>query len=142
MCISVCVYFLLFDLFNFIYDFVKGVVTLQKKTPENEKYCSGITYQTLQITCHTVISTSSMIIFYVKASDLNLLNDGILRNGTSGSTSHSGLLRNTIEDKCTLADFNDISIQVMLDITTVHCPFFLIILSPVDIRNIIHLSFH
>ena len=81
-----------------------------------------------------------MIIIYVIAFDLHLLNDGILRNGTSGSTSHSGLWSNTIGDKCTLADFNDISIKVMLDIITVHSPlFFLNIRSPVDIRNIIHL---
>ena len=83
-----------------------------------------------------------MIIFYVIASDIHPLSDGNLRNGTSGSTSHSGLLRNTIGDKCTLADFNDISIKVMLDITTVDSPFFLNIRSPVNIRDIIHLSYH
>ena len=46
------------------------------------------------------------------------------RNGTSCSAPHSVLLRNTIGDKCTMADFNDISNKVMLDITTVHSPVF------------------
>ena len=65
-----------------------------------------------------------------------------LRNGTSCSAPHSVLLRNTIGDKCTVADFNDISIKVMLDITSVHSPVFFNIRSPVDIPNIRDLLYH
>ena len=55
---------------------------------------------------------SCMIILNVIAFDQHLLNEKILRNGTSCSPLHSELLKDTSGDECTLADFNDISINI------------------------------
>nr|XP_022336461.1 uncharacterized protein LOC111132856 isoform X3 [Crassostrea virginica] len=75
------------------YNISCGVVTLQIEETEDEKRCS--------------------------AFDFRLLSDTITWNGTSCSPTHSGLMRDTIGDKCTLADFNSITIKDLP--TPTHC---------------------
>ncbi|XP_078335862.1 uncharacterized protein LOC111134489 isoform X4 [Crassostrea virginica] len=67
------------------YNISCGVVTLQIEETEDEKHCSTF--------------------------DFRLLSDTISWNGTSCSPTHSGLMRDTIGDKCILADFNSITIK-------------------------------
>ena len=77
-----------------------------------------------------------MIISYVIAFDFRLLSDTISWNGTSCSPTHSGLMRDTIGDKCTLADFNSITFKGILHVvtTTGYSPGNLSIRSPVGTR--------
>ena len=123
---------------HFISRIVTGVVTLQIEETEDEKHCSGKTYQTLLITHTWIIHLKCcfMIISYVIAFDFRLLSDTISWNGTSCSPTHSGLMRDTIGDKCTVADFNSITIKGILHLvtTTGYSPGILYIRSPVGTR--------
>lgn len=79
--------------------------------------CFGKTYQTLQSTCTRTIYLSCslyMTISSVVAFVLTLLNDNILSNRKDCPPSFSGFLRGKNEHKCTLADFNNITIKAML----------------------------
>ena len=60
--------------------------------------------------------------FHVIAHALRVLSEAIVWNGSDSSHPYSELLRDTIKDKCILADFNSITIKGMLNIPTVYSP--------------------
>ena len=128
MAICLCL-FLLFHFFHFTSVIVKSVVTLQKekkqKTRNNVLVHPIRHFKSLVIRGLPISNVLAVWLFYMlyHLTCTSWMTE-FLRNGTSCSAPHSVLLRNTIGDKCTMADFNDISIKVMLDITSVHSPVF------------------
>ena len=117
---------------------------IEKLADDREKYCSGKPIRHFISLVIREIFTSILayiIISCIVAFILSLLNATILRNGKYCLPHLSELLDGTNGYKCTLADFNFISIKGMLDITIVYSPE-LYVCSPVGIRPIVGLYYN